>query len=201
VSCDEKNSDRIRAFVAINLPEPIRRAVTEVHRELKLCGSDESVRWTLPDQIHLTLKFLGSIEHSSLDELQRMLATACRQTMPFNLSATAIGCFPNVRRARVIWIGLRGELNVLTDLQARVEAATKTWREPEAREFHPHLTIGRVKNLGPREIEKLTTVFDGHARTEFGLWRVEQVDLMQSKLSPQGATYQRLASFDLAREV
>ena len=195
------NGEKIRAFVAINLPDAVRKRIVEIQRGLKSFCAEDSVGGASPDQIHLTLRFLGSVYSSSLDDLKAAVKLACRDTKPFELTAQSLGCFPNTRQPRVIWIGLEGEPGILAGLQKQLEAATKSWREPEAREFHPHLTLGRVKNLKPRELQELSGAIESHAQTIFGSWRVGQIDLMQSKLSPLGATYSKLASFELMREV
>jgi 2'-5' RNA ligase len=198
VTSDEtKQSEKVRTFVAINLPADVRKRIAEIQRELKSLCAHESVRWALPEQIHLTLKFLGGVDSDSLGDLKAAIKLACGKTKPFELKAYSLGCFPNTRWPRVIWIGLTGELEILTPLQTRIEAATKSWREPEAREFHPHLTIGRVKHLKPRELQTICKAMESQAKTNFGSWRVEQIDLMQSKLSPRGATYHCLARFNL----
>ena len=167
----------------------------EVQRELKSFCAEDSVRWALPEQIHLTLKFLGSVDSDSLGDLNTAIKRACGEIKPFELNTKSAGCFPDAHRPRVIWIGLTGGLEILTALQLRLEAATKSWREPEAREFHPHLTIGRVKNLRPRELQKIGSALESHAQTVFGSWQVRQIDLMQSKLLPHGASHHRLAGF------
>ena len=200
ISDETRWAEKIRAFIAINRPDAARERVVEIHRELKSFCGDESVRCALPEQIHLTLKFLGNVDSDSLDDLKAAIQPACRTT-PFDLSAQVLGCFPNPRRPRVIWIGLRGESKFLAALQQRIEAGTKSWREPEARKFHPHLTLGRVNNLSPRESQKLSATIEAHAQTVFGSWQVRQIDLMQCKLSPHGAVYSKLASFQLMGEV
>ena len=192
--------ENIRAFIASNLPETVRKRVVEVQSELKSLCAEDTVRWAAPEQTHLTLKFLGGVDAGSLDELKAAIRCACRANA-FELTTQALGCFPNLRRPRVIWMGLGGEAKALSDLQQRIEAATNSWREPEAREFHPHLTLGRVKHLRPGELNGLARVVDAHERTVFGSWRVEGLDLVRSKLSSHGAVYSKLASFQLIGEV
>ena len=172
----------------------------EVQRELKSFCAEDSVRWASPEQIHLTLNFLGSVDSDSLGDLNAAIKLACGETKPFELKAKSAGCFPDARRPRVVWIGLTGGLEILASLQRRLELATKSWREPEAREFHPHLTVGRVKNLRPCELQKIVGALESHAQTVFGSWQVRQIELMQSKLSPRRASYHLLASFHFDAE-
>ena len=103
------------------------------------------------------------------------------------LRAQEIGAFPSLRHPRVIWAGLAGDIDELKQLQAAVENATG---RKEDRPFHPHLTIGRV-----REGRRLKSNLDRWKDDQFGQWQVREILLMQSKLSPKGATHSRIACF------
>jgi 2'-5' RNA ligase len=110
-----------------------------------------------------------------------------------------LGCFPNPKRPRVIWAGLRGEVKELEALKNQLEPGlVKLGYIPEKREFHPHLTLGRVKEMSPRDRQELATAVEQLRDTDYGDWKIERIDLMQSQLAQSGARYTVLRSFPLA---
>jgi len=187
----------IRAFIAINLPPQLRAKLAAVQQALQRAPGGQAVRWTAAGQIHLTLRFLGNVPAESVAEIQATLPQACAGIAPFDLQAGGLGCFPNPRQPRIIWVGLTGELEALRHLQDQVERATAPWGEPEARQFHPHLTIGRVKPEQAKPARPLAEVLQARPAEPLGTWRVQQVDLMQSRLAPGGAEYSLLNSLAL----
>lgn len=188
----------IRAFIAINLPEEVRANLAQLQRHLKSALPGDGFRWTKPEQIHLTLKFLGDIAVDSVADLQAALQRACAGIAPFTLRAESLGVFPDSQRPRVVWVEARGDTAVLRSLQEQVEQATTAWREPEPRPFQAHLTLARVRKLKPPATETLRLNLREQQGEFFGSWRVARVDLMQSKLSAAGAEYFQLANFPLA---
>jgi len=187
----------IRAFVAINLPVEVRANLTELQRELKSVLPGNGLRWTKPEQVHLTLKFLGDIAADSLEDLKVAVQRACEGITPFSLRAESLGAFPDSQRPRVIWTDVNGDADILRRLQEQIEHETGKWRETEQRIFQPHLTLARVGSLKPRETAVLHEKIRVHTATQFGSWHVTQIDLMQSKLSSAGAEYSQLAGFPL----
>jgi 2'-5' RNA ligase len=199
-SCDESGlvpPKRLRLFAAINLPDNVKTALDECQRGLASIITSASVRWTRHP--HLTLKFLGDIEEGSASEIEMALSKSCRGIAPFQLSANGLGCFPTARSPRVIWAGIGGELAPLLALQKRINEETVKWAEPESREFTPHLTLARLKDLRRREAQTIAGFIEGNKRLEFGQWRVDQLDLMRSVLSREGAIYTCLGSIDLSQ--
>ena len=142
------------------------------------------MRWTPEVQMHLTLQFLGNISPMEVERIQGALAGVAR---PLHLRAEGIGGFPSLRNPRVIWIGLAGDVDELKSLQASVEHATG---RKEERAFHPHLTIGRV-----REGRKFNVKLEPWKAKNFGEWEIRELLLVQSQLSPKGATHSVIARF------
>ena len=134
--------------------------------------------------MHLTLQFLGNISLAEVEKIQGALADVART---LHLRAEGIGGFPSLKNPRVIWVGLAGDVEQLEALQASVEEATG---RKEERKFHPHLTIGRV-----REGRKLNVKLEPWKDKHFGSWEVRELLLMQSRLSPKGATHSVIARF------
>jgi RNA 2',3'-cyclic 3'-phosphodiesterase len=175
--------DSLRAFISLPVAPEVVENIVACQQELaKKAG--EAVRWTPQDQIHLTLQFLGNIAAGEVEELKPRLAPL---PTSLRLRAQGIGAFPSVRNPRVIWVGLAGDIDELKNLQSAVEKATE---RKEERPFHPHLTIGRV-----REGQRSRANLDPWKDTPFGEWEIHELLLMQSKLSPKGATHSVLARF------
>ena len=190
-------SGSIRAFIAIKLPPEVRAGVEQVQGSLKSAIRPGSVRWTPAEQIHLTLKFLGNIPADSVPELEAALRRACAQVAPFELYADGLGAFPDSQRPRVLWIGLGGALDALQLLQKAIVVETERWGEPEERAFHPHLTLGRVKNASARELHELGERIRSVSAASVGSWQVTQVDLMKSELFQDGARHTGLLEVPL----
>src|SRR6266849_7870583 len=188
----------IRAFIAINLPPTVRARLAQLERELEVAFVAGAARWVRPEQLHLTLKFLGAVPEESLSDLEAALRRACESSAPLELRADGLGCFPHPRNPRVLWVGILGDLGRLGELHARVEAQTRNWSARDAaRPFQPHLTIARVNDLRLADRRRLGETITAHARVSLGRWQVDRVDLMQSVLSPQGAEHECLAAFAL----
>src|SRR4051812_26920669 len=192
---DEKPK-RLRLFVAINLPEEIKLCLADLQAQAGQTVR-KSVRWTRPEQLHLTLKFLAHLDEEVVPDLSAALARACDGVRAFALRAETVGCFPRPSSPRVVWAGINGDLPALLQLQKQIDDATASWREPEKRAFTAHLTIGRVTEANQTQREAIKCLIEKHQNARFGEWTVRTVDLMQSRLSPTGSTYSRLQSFEL----
>ena len=188
----------IRSFVAILLPDDVREAVAAATERLRpLCGA---VAWVPPQNLHVTLQFLGGQSEEGLVAAEAALADAAARSGPIEVTLHGIGAFPGLERPRILWIGLAQGALEARALQARVADALAGQRFPrEDRPWHPHLTIGRVfderrwrREAGP----PLRRAIAQAATTSFGTLRVAEVALMRSDLSPAGARYtvRRLAA-------
>jgi 2'-5' RNA ligase len=179
----------IRAFIALELTSELRERLEDLQRELKKSGAD--VRWTRPQSIHLTLKFLGDIAPEKVEEISRTLEAVAGESAPFTLRPESCGAFPSIKKMRVVWAGLAGESEPLLELQKRVETAVAALGfEPEDRPFKPHLTLGRVKGRkGQRELRDALVANQGFRAEAFD---VTEVVLYKSELRPEGARYTAL---------
>jgi 2'-5' RNA ligase len=187
----------VRAFVAAPLPPEVTARLGQLQRRLKFPLARAGISWVRPAQIHLTLKFLGDVPAGALGELKQVIAGACAEISPFTLRAETLGTFPASRKPRVIWVGVRGELELLRRLQGHIEAATCRWRLPEHAEYRPHLTLGRVRHLTAGQTTTLREKLAEFRAAEFGAWRVAEVELVRSELSAAGAEHSSLAVFPL----
>lgn len=183
----------IRAFIAIALPEEARRVIADFQREWQTGLRGNFIRWTPVEQIHLTLRFLGNIPSSAVPQLESALQRACEEVAGFELIATGSGCFPDARKPRVLWVGVGGDVEALARLQWRIADETRTWGEVEARDFRAHLTLGRVKDAPGFVAREIAHRAQSLVCGELGRWRVSEVLLMRSELSPAGAQHEVLA--------
>jgi 2'-5' RNA ligase len=181
----------IRSFVAILLDDEVRAAVAATIERLRPLGS--AVAWVPPQNLHITLHFLGNQDEARLAAAEAALADAAAQCAPIDVTVHGIGGFPGLERPRILWIGLAQGALDLRALQARVADALAAEGFPsEDRPWHPHLTIGRIfderrwrRDAGPA----LRIALVRAAATSFGTLRVAEVALMRSDLSPSGAGY------------
>ncbi len=186
--------ERIRSFIAIEIPEVLRQRLKDFLRELKNTGAD--VKWMRPEGIHLTLKFLGAVEQEALEKLSHALRPAVEKFTPFELKVQGAGCFPSFRNPRVVWTGLIEKEDTVSGLQREIETITAELGFPsEERPFKPHLTLGRVRS--PKGKIPLTQMIEGNLHLDLGSFRVERVILFRSDLRPEGAVYTKLQEFYL----
>jgi 2'-5' RNA ligase len=188
-------SDRVRAFIAIELPPSVRSTLGSLRQTFGL--PDRRLRWVDPGSLHLTLKFLGDMPRDRVAAVAQALTDAVGGHAPITLQAGGLGVFPGPRRPRVLWAGVGGDKQALHRLQQDVEAslARLGW-PPEKRPFRGHLTVARFKQAvdAHRLVRALTE--SGQFRTD--AFRVADIHLMRSQLNPAGAVYTRLASIGLA---
>ena len=192
-------TETVRTFIALKIPSDLADAVADVQRSLKTRMPSGSVRWTRVDQIHLTLRFLGDIALAGVDLLRERVLAASAGTDALSLELGGVGCFPDSRNPRVIWVGVGGEVERLRSLQAAVEAACAGIAgHVERREFSPHLTIGRVKPGDRRGARVGGAAIEGFKAGTLGRWVAATLHLIRSDLSAEGPRYTDLAEFPLA---
>lgn len=188
----------VRAFVAIALPQILVERLKQIQQQLQSGAGGDAVLWTKPAQLHVTLKFLGNVAGDALKNLKYALRHACKGQAPFRLALENPGCFPNTRNPRVIWVGISGELEPLQKLQTQIDREMQAFGDhTEEHAFQPHLTIGRVK-AGAIQAKRVGRAIEQAPFGRVGAWTVSEIDLMQSRLSPQGAQYTTLATLALS---
>ena len=184
-----------RLFVAIFPPAHVVASLQAAIADLRQGLPARGIRWTRPEQIHLTLHFLGAIEAARLPGIESALQAACGGHRRHAVRVAGLGCFPNRSRPRILWAGLAGDLRPVEDLKKAMDAGFLACGcAGEDRPFHAHLTIGRVSELNAAERRQVAEALAREQERDFGEWEVERVDLMQSVLSPQGAAYSVLKS-------
>ena len=183
--------DAIRAFIAIELPPAILDELDKIEARLKPQVPHDTVRWVKADSLHLTLKFLGQVPSDQLSLITSGLRAAVAAHAPFTLEVIGAGCFPNIHRPRVVWVGVKDNNHHLHALQRAVENAIAPLGYPtEVRDFTPHLTLGRLaRDVRQIDQKKIGEVVEASAVGSLGRWEVKQVALIRSDLKPNGAEY------------
>jgi 2'-5' RNA ligase len=189
----------VRAFIAIELERDVLKALNHLQAELKRQVRGDPVRWTASSGIHLTLKFLGSTPASQVAEIVSGIERACATFEPFSLTFAHLGCFPNLQRPRVVWVGLESASGALMAVQRAVEDEISPLGYPtEQRGFTPHLTLGRAqRSAAPEDLRALGRMIAEQQVGQVASMRVEAVNLMRSDLRPTGAVYTSLARIPL----
>jgi 2'-5' RNA ligase len=187
-------SQEIRTFIAIELPDSLKASLKELQDRLKRQAPPRAVRWTQPEGIHLTLKFLGQTPADQIEDIGEALRLACASFSPFAYTVGGLGCFPNLRRPRVIWVGVQEPTGALAELQEAVEAACAGLGfEREQRAFHPHLTLGRLQNrVTSGDLRAISDLVQRTEAVSLGTLAAQGISLIRSDLQPTGAVYTSL---------
>jgi len=187
----------LRAFLAIDLPTAAKERLAAQVRKLSpgTCG----IKWVDTRQIHLTVKFLGSISTELVDKINESTKKVTLRIRPFTLILKGVGGFPHIRRPRIIWAGLSHDLETLRKLVEELEiACEQIGIAREDRSFHPHLTLGRNKTNQPNAV--LFQRLSGWVEEESEPFKVEEIILYKSDLKPFGPVYSKISSFQLKGE-
>ena len=184
----------VRCFIAIHVPEAIRGALARLSAELRSCRV--RAKWARPEQMHLTLRFLGEITPDQCATISAHMAKSTRKLAPFQLRVHGVGAFPNVRRANIIWSGVGPSDGPLAQLQMHCEAAARSaGLTAEPRAFFPHITLTRLTDRRPPE--DLILAIERHQTFIAGEFTVEGVSLCKSELTQGGPVHSRLQEFPL----
>ena len=180
-------ADKVRLFIGVRTSMATLRNLEEVAAELRqrAQASGVAVRWVEPANYHVTLQFLGWARAAAIAAVRDQVGVALEGAGAFSVSVQGLGAFPRVEKARVLWAGVSDPRGRLADLAGRVARATEPLGfVPESRAFHPHVTLGRL-----RDPANAATVVEGLAARDFGRTRVAEVKLFESVLKPSGSSY------------
>lgn len=185
--------ERIRSFIAVELPAEVKSALARLQAQLK-SGGQFPVKWVDPYGIHLTLKFLGNIGTDKIGEITGAIDEAVKLVPPFHLEIKGLGAFPNLNRVRVAWVGVGGDLGRLGELQKRIESNLALLGfAPESRPFAPHLTLARLRDRASlHERQGFGQLIAGAGFETVYSFSVESINLMRSQLTSEGPIYTRI---------
>jgi len=185
--------DKLRLFIAIELPSNIIDGLRNVQEELKDKSNKPS--WAKPENIHLTLKFLGDIETNKIDSMVNILEGIAGKSFSFEISVKGVGTFPAAGTPRVIWVGIEENKDMLQLYNNIEEGLATLGFEKERRDFKPHLTLGRIKFLNDRA--GLKRGLEKVAGLNLARFAVAGFALFKSTLTPEGAIHTRLKEYTL----
>ncbi len=184
----------VRSFVALEISDEVKEKLGRLLGELQ--RTNATIKWVEVENLHLTLKFLGEVPESQIEDIAETLKAVAQGTFPFSFTVQGVSGFPDLRKPRVLWVGVEAT-EALMRLQRMVEKAMENLGfEPEGRGYHPHITIGRVKAMVG--IEKVKTILSENVNTVFGVVFATHLTLFRSDLSKEGPTYTPLAKLPFA---
>ena len=186
----------MRLFLAVDVSSQVRGSLEECVKHLR--ETRAPVRWVKPEAIHMTIKFLGETPEEKLKDLIAAMESVCGCIMPFPITVTGLGAYPNLRRPRIIWAGVQEASGTLQRLWNHSEDAARTlgW-EKEKRGFSPHITLGRVK--GSINLPRLSEVVKSLESKQWGDQEVPNLLLYSSRLKPGGAEYEVVHVFPFGK--
>lgn len=186
--------NRLRLFIAVDLPLSLKEQLVSIQNMLRHTGAN--VKWVAGEHFYLTLKFLGDTPEPRCADVLQAMRCCCTGFSSFELCLAGLGVFPSRGRPKVVWVGLGGEKDRLLDLQGSLEQELhKLGFPPEGRQYAPHLTLGRPREYGI--LDPLIKEIENQKQIRLGAWQVSAVHLMQSTLTLGGPIYTVLATVPL----
>ncbi len=186
----------IRAFIALDISEDVRRKLEELKNHLAPYG--RNVKWVPVKNIHITLKFLGNISEDRISDIEGVIRKLLQNRSSISLRAKGAGAFPSLKKIRVVWAGIDGDIDKLRSLQQDLEVELERIGFPrEDRSFKPHLTLGRLKS--PSGNNSLAKAIAGLHSFQSDQFVVDHVTLYRSILKPSGAVYEALVKVPFAK--
>jgi len=181
----------MRLFIAIEILEKIKAELMEIVDKLKQAGAD--VKWVRPQGMHITLKFLGEVDENRKDKIIEILKQISEKKSPFTVTFKGLGAFPDLKRPRVVWIGIEKGGEELKGIAKELDVSLGNLGFlREKREFSPHLTLGRVKS--GRNKNALVSALSSHNNFTLPELNVDKINLIQSILKREGAEYKTVVS-------
>ena len=186
----------MRTFIAIELPSEIKNSLSRLQDDLKATQAD--VKWVAPENIHLTLKFLGEADDKKLEKINKIIDDAAKEKNRFQMRISSLGAFPKIDFPRVIWVGVdMGDKEVKAIAEELEEKIAQIGIPEENRPFSSHITIGRTRTSLNRE----RLVQDLKNKAELGARKLEfyvtKITLFKSTLTPRGPIYEALKEINL----
>jgi len=188
----------LRTFIAVDIPSHIQQTIQQQTERLRKTLGTSLVRWVAVEKLHLTLKFLGDVSPANIEMLKQMLRAEADLVQNFEMDIQGLGSFPNLRRPRVLFIGIQAPAGLESLYHGIETACARLGYASEERRFSPHLTIGRVRvDIPASGQQKIRDALEETMIDSAGIARVDSVHLYKSELKPAGSVYTRLFSAPL----
>lgn len=190
-------AEPIRTFIAAVLPDSVREELARVQAELQ--AEKFKFRWVKLENIHLTLIFLGDVDPEIVEGISVAVADTARCHNPIRLAIQGLGVFPGIKRPRIIWVGMAGEVKILREIKSSLDRSLLKINglkfKPERRPFRAHLTLGRAK--GRIDGRKLAAAMNRLQIALSAPFTIAEIHVLRSDLRPAGAVYTKLSSAGL----
>ncbi len=187
--------EAIRTFIAVDVSDAVKRRAADVVDRLRVAGAP--VKWVEPARMHITLQFLGNVSADEITAVCQHVEQAVHDIPSFQLHCEGLGGFPSIDRPRVVWLGCSVGSDRLIALHRAVESAMERLGfPPERREFHPHMTLGRIRRGNPT-LQQLAALMRANATFDAGTTDVHEVCVYSSSLKRQGPEYTPLSRAEL----
>lgn len=188
----------MRVFIAVELPQKLKEKVAKIQDKIKESDKVNRIKWVSPDSLHITLKFLGEIEKQRLKDVFEVVEKTSSNFCCFSVNIQGMGIFPESGTPRVLWVGIEeGACELFQIVQKLEKDLFERGFAREKKEWKPHITIGRVKQIINKQLIK--NLVGREKNTEGAKVKVEKISVMQSRLTPQGAIYTPLKRFSLQK--
>ncbi len=176
----------MRCFIALEIPQSIKDSLQSLQETLKASQAD--VRWVKPESMHLTLRFLGNIEDTQVEQVKSLLDAVAQDHSVFTLGVKGVGAFPDTQSPKVVWAGLdKGKDKLIQLTKALCSHSKAQDLPPEDNPFSPHITLGRVRSRKFRQM--LTNALESSAWNCPDSWQVDSIKLYRSELTQEGPVY------------
>lgn len=185
----------VRLFIAIEIADAIRENLSKFQNDLKKTSTD--VKWVAPENLHITLKFIGATDEEKIDDIITVINQSVINIKPFDLCYSGAGTFPAGKNPRVVFARAVDSNDVLVSLYERLNNQLSTLGiTSDERKFEAHVTVGRIKTH--KNIKKLMDCVSSYREFTFGKENIKHLVLMKSDLSREGPTYTRLKTISFA---
>jgi 2'-5' RNA ligase len=184
----------IRSFIAIELNKDIQESLAKIQSQLRAARAD--VKWVKPENIHLTLKFLGNIDIDLITKINGIFEELGKKYQSFPADLNTLGAFPKIKNPRVIWAGMqKGKDEVIVIVKELEKQLAKIGIAKEEKEFHPHVTLGRLRS--PYNRASLVEALEKNSKVPTLNFTVDKIVLFKSTLTPKGPIYEPQAEASL----
>lgn len=189
---------RLRTFIGVDLGKPIRDRTVALQETMARSGAE--VKWVEPENLHVTLLFLGEVEDREIPRVCQIVAETTQMHAAFTMSVETAGCFPNPRRPRILWVGVGQGAQELCRLHDDLERPLEElgYRREERR-YSPHITLGRVRSERPAQT--IAAALARHSVWKAGEKLVEEIQVMSSELTSTGPIYTVLSRARLSARI
>ena len=191
-----RGTKTFRSFIAIEIPGDLKESLIRIQERFRKTG--ERVSWVKPGGMHITLKFLGDIEEESISQIGEEIGHVCSNRDPIKVKLCGAGVFPNMKQPRILWIGIReGAKEIQQVFEALDPRLSEIGFPRDKRPFRPHVTLGRIKHL--RDRQGFAVIVKENQDSEVGTMTAKSIQLMESRLRPEGALYRPRLTVEFCR--